>query len=78
MQSVRLKLRRMRYGLRRISPRVRRTLRRDVEPHLFSYGGIARETVAQERQPGTPVGKEKIVATVCIFIGGDPGTASGR
>ena len=25
-----------------------------------------------------PVGKEKIVATVCIFIGGDPGTASGR
>ena len=45
---------------------------------IFSYGGIARETVAQERQPGTPVGKEKIVATVCIFIGGDPGTASGR
>ena len=46
--------------------------------HIFSYGGIARETVTQERQPGTPVGKEKIVATVCIFIGGDPGTASGR
>ena len=59
----------MRYGLRRISPRVRRTLRRDVEPHLFSYGGIARETDAQERQPGTPVGEEKIVTTVCIFVG---------
>ena len=27
--------------------------------HIFSYGGIAR--VVQERQPGTPLGKEKLL-----------------